>query len=419
MNSKLQHKAAPPHGTAAVSSRPTTSLAANTAYSILLSISIVHLLNDSIQSVIPAIFPILRQSMNLSFAQIGWIAFTLNVTASLFQPLIGLYSDARPKPLLLPAGVLFSLLGMVVLAYASAYEWVILSVILIGLGSAVLHPEASRVAHLAAGPRKGLAQSIFQTGGNVGQALAPVFTALIFVPLGQFGIIWFTIAAAAAFVVQLYVAKWYKAHAVRKNAVHSGKQQREPLPIRTIVYSMTILILLLFSKFVYVAGMTGFFSFYLIEHHGISTEYAQVFIFALLIAGAAGTFLGGPLADRFGRRNMIWFSILGTAPFSLLLPYANLFWSGVLCVCIGFILLSGFSVIIVYAQELLPGKVGMVSGLFFGLAFGLGGIGSVVLGALADATSISFVIKLSGFLPLLGLLAVFLPTDKALRLNED
>ncbi|WP_256761747.1 MFS transporter [Cohnella sp. WQ 127256] len=402
-----------------MSTKDSVSLQAKTVYSILFSISLVHLLNDSIQSVIPAIFPILQQSMQLSFAQIGWIAFTLNVTASLLQPLIGWYTDSKPKPFLLPAGVVFSLLGMVVLAFADSYSFVILSVVLIGLGSAVLHPEASRVAYMAAGSRRGLAQSIFQTGGNIGQALAPIFTALIFVPFGQFGIIWFTIAAAAAFVVQIYVAKWYRAYISRQTTVKKTATKKKPLPKKTIVYAMTILILLLFSKFVYVASMTGFFSFYLIDHHHITTEYAQVFIFALLAAGAVGTFMGGPLADRFGRRNMIWFSILGTAPFSLLLPYANLFWSVILCLFIGFILLSGFSVIIVYAQELLPGKVGTVSGLFFGLAFGLGGIGSVVLGMLADATSISFVIKLCAFLPLIGLLAVFLPTDRKLNLARS
>ncbi|RED63084.1 MFS transporter [Cohnella lupini] len=395
-----------------------TNVQMNTVYSILFSISLVHLLNDSIQSVIPAIFPILQESMKLSFAQIGWIAFTLNVTASLLQPLIGLYTDSKPKPFLLPAGVVFSLMGMVVLAFAGSYWLIIMSVVLIGFGSAVLHPEASRVAYMAAGPRRGLAQSIFQTGGNIGQALAPVFTALIFVPFGQFGIIWFTLAAAAAFVVQIYVARWYKGYIGRRATVKKTIVQKKKLPGKTIAYAMTILIMLLFSKFVYMASMTGFFSFYLIGHHGISTEYAQVFIFALLAAGAVGTFMGGPLADRFGRRNMIWFSILGTAPFSLLLPYANLFWTVVLCICIGFILLSGFSVIVVYAQELLPGKVGTVSGLFFGLAFGLGGIGSAVLGMLADATSITFVIKLCAFLPLIGLLAALLPSDRKLNIAE-
>ncbi|GFZ81307.1 MFS transporter [Paenibacillus marchantiophytorum] len=396
-----------------------SSIARNqTVYAILFSISLVHLLNDAIQSVIPAVFPILHESLHLSFSQIGWIAFTLNVTASLFQPLIGLYTDAKPKPFLLPAGVFFSLIGVIVLAVASSFTQIIIAVILVGLGSSVLHPEASRVAYLAAGPRRGLAQSIFQTGGNIGQALAPIFTALIFVPFGQFGIIWFSFVAAAGIIVQFFVAKWYRKMGARPAKSKQTGVVKKKLPRKMVAYAITILIMLLFSKFVYVASMTGFYAFFLIEHSQLSVEKAQLFIFTLLAAGAVGTFMGGPLADRFGRRNMIWFSILGTAPFSLLLPYANLFWAGVLCACIGFILLSGFSVIVVYAQELLPGKVGTVSGLFFGLAFGLGGIGSAVLGTLADATSISFVIKLCAFLPLIGLLAVFLPTDKKLNLHE-
>ncbi|MFC6229073.1 MFS transporter [Paenibacillus allorhizosphaerae] len=385
-----------------------------TAYSIIFSISLVHLLNDSIQSVVPAIFPILRESLSLTFAQIGWIAFTLNVTASLLQPLIGYYTDTRPKPYLLPVGVGFSLIGMVVLAFADSFMQVILSVILIGISSSVFHPESSRVAYLAAGPRRGLAQSIFQTGGNVGQALAPIFTALIFVPLGQFGIIWFTLAAAAAIVVQWFVAKWYLRDLASRPARKKTAKAGHELPGKTIAYSLFILIMLLFSKFVYVASMTGFYAFYLIDHYRITVEQAQWILFALLVAGAVGTFFGGPLADRFGRRNMIWFSILGTAPFSLLLPYVSVFWAVVLCVFIGFILLSGFSVIVVYAQELLPGKIGTVSGLFFGLAFGLGGIGSVVLGTLADVTSISFVIRLCAYLPLIGLLAALLPKDEKL-----
>lgn len=390
-----------------------------TVFSILFAISIVHLLNDAIQSVVPAMFPIMHESLKLTFAQIGWIAFTLNITASVLQPLIGLYTDAKPKPYILPIGVLFSLLGIIVLAYAGSFVQVLAAVTLLGIGSSVLHPESSRVAHMAAGVRKGLAQSIFQVGGNVGQALAPILTALIFVPLGQFGLIWFTLVAGAAVVVQLFVARWYRGRLVHRTAKNAArKSAASPLPRSIVAYSIAILIMLLFSKFVYVASMTGFYAFYLIEHFQISTERAQLFVFALLVAGIVGTFLGGPLADRFGRRNMIWFSILGTAPFSLLLPYANMFWSVILCICIGFILLSGFSVIIVYAQELLPGKVGTVAGLFFGLAFGLGGIGSAVLGTLADATSITFVIRLSAFLPLIGLLAAFLPTDRTLQLHD-
>ena len=389
-----------------------------TVFSILFAVSIVHLLNDAIQSVVPAMFPIMHQSLNLTFAQIGWIAFTLNMTASVLQPLVGLYTDARPKPYILPVGVLFSLVGISVLAYAGSFVQVLGAVALLGIGSSVLHPESSRVAHMAAGSRKGLAQSIFQVGGNVGQALAPILTALIFVPLGQFGLIWFTLVAAAAVVVQLFVARWYGSRiAFRKGKAAVRTAAANPLPKGIVAYSIGILIMLLFSKFVYVASMTGFYAFYLIDHFHISTERAQLFVFALLLAGVVGTFLGGPMADRFGRRNMIWFSILGTAPFSLLLPYVNMFWSVILCICIGFILLSGFSVIIAYAQELLPGKVGTVAGLFFGLAFGLGGIGSAVLGTLADATSITFVIRLCAFLPLIGLLAAFLPSDRTLQVG--
>ncbi|OAS23616.1 MFS transporter [Paenibacillus oryzisoli] len=405
-------------GSATAATANSAQAQARTVYAILFSISLVHLLNDAIQSVIPAIFPILHDSLQLSFTQIGWIAFTLNVTASLFQPLIGLYTDARPKPYLLPIGVVFSLFGIVVLAYAGTFSHVIMAVILVGLGSSVLHPESSRVAYLAAGPRRGLAQSIFQTGGNIGQALAPIFTALIFVPLGQFGIIWFTFAAAAGIIVQIFVAKWYQGALVVRATVRKSASVKKPLPKKTVAYALGILIMLLFSKFVYVASMTGFYAFYLMDHFGVTTGRAQLIIFTLLAAGAVGTFMGGPLADRFGRRNMIWFSILGTAPFSMLLPFVNLFWSAVLCACIGFILLSGFSVIVVYAQELLPGKVGTVSGLFFGLAFGLGGIGSAVLGTLADATSIGFVIRLCAYLPLLGLFAAFLPTDKKLNMTS-
>ncbi|BBH21147.1 fosmidomycin resistance protein [Paenibacillus baekrokdamisoli] len=386
-----------------------------TVFSVLYAISLVHLLNDTIQSVVPAIFPIIRTSLNLSFGQIGLIALAMNLTASLFQPFIGFYTDKRPLPYMLPIGVLFTLTGVVFLALAGSFSAMIVAVILIGLGSSILHPESSRVAYLAAGPRRGLAQSIFQVGGNIGSSLGPILTALIFVPLGQYGVIWFTFAAAGAFIVQMFVAKWYKTHIANRPKASRTIRAAKPLSRKMITYSMVILIMMLFSKFVYLASMTGYYAFFLMDHFKLSNGRAQLFIFALLAAGTVGTFMGGPIADRFGRRNTIWFSILGTAPFSILLPYANEFFSAVLCICVGFILHIGFSVIVVYAQELLPGKVGTVSGLFFGVAFGLGGIGSAILGSLADSMGISFIIQICAFLPLIGLLAALLPTDSKLN----
>jgi len=392
-----------------------------TMYSILLTVSIVHFLNDTIQSVIPAMFPVLRDNLQLSFAQIGWIAFALNMTASVIQPFIGWYTDARPKPYLLPIGMAFTLAGVIGLAFAPTFALLLACVILVGIGSAVLHPESSRVAHLAGGTRKGFAQSIFQLGGNTGQAIAPVLAAVIFIPLGQVSILWFTLAAGAAIAVQLSISRWYSHH------LHTGRREASGPPVvhksslsrGTIVVAMTVLIFLLFSKFVYMASMTGYYAFFLMERFGMSVQNAQYYLFALLIAGMAGTFVGGPIADRFGRRNTIWFSILGTAPFSILLPFADPFWSMLLCLCIGLILLSGFSVIVVYAQELLPGKVGTIAGLFFGLAFGLGGIGSALLGYLADSAGLETVIWVSAFLPLLGVLAILLPSDAALAGNKS
>ncbi|GAA4852887.1 MFS transporter [Paenibacillus vulneris] len=388
-----------------------------TIFSVLFAISFVHFLNDAIQSVIPAMFPILRDSLKLSFAQIGWIGFTLNMTASVIQPVIGLYTDSRPKPYLLPIGMIFSLTGVIGLAYAPSFIMLLLFVILIGIGSAVLHPESSRVAHLAGGNRKGLAQSIFQVGGNTGQALAPVMAALIFIPLGQQSILWFTLAAGAAIIIQLYVSRWYGTHLQNNSRVNAAVHPNERgarLSKGTVAVALAVLVSLLFSKFVYMASMTGYYAFFLMERFHMTVQDAQYYLFALLIAGMLGTLAGGPLADRFGRRNTIWFSILGTAPFSILLPFAGPAWSMVLCICIGLILLSGFSVIVVYAQELLPGKVGTIAGLFFGLAFGLGGIGSALLGYLADSAGLDIVIKVSAFLPLLGLLAILLPSDAKL-----
>ncbi|TXK75925.1 MFS transporter [Paenibacillus sp. N3.4] len=392
--------------------------ASSMALSILFAVSFVHLLNDAIQSVIPSMFPLLQETMHLTFGQIGMIGFVLNITASLLQPLIGLYTDKKPMPYILPVGVLFSLVGVAGLAYAPNYAVLLLFVILIGIGSAVLHPESSRVAHLASGTRKGLAQSIFQLGGNTGQAIAPILTAFVFVQYGQKSMIWFTLFAALAVIVQFRVAQWYKkdlSQRAARAAVKPVVKRESHLKKGTIVLSMTILITLLFSKFVYLASMNGYYSFFLIDRFGFTIKQSQFYLFILLFAGMAGTFFGGPLADRFGKRNIIWFSILGTAPFSLLLPYASPTAAVFLLICIGVILMSGFSVIIVYAQQLLPGRVGLVAGLFFGLGFGLGGIGSAVLGAIADTTSVAFVIKLCAYLPLLGVLTILLPSDRTLQ----
>jgi FSR family fosmidomycin resistance protein-like MFS transporter len=390
--------------------------AAVTVYPILFAVSIVHLLNDSMQSTISALFPILEQSLKLSYTQIGLIAFAMNITASILQPLIGVYADAKPKPFILPIGVCFTLLGVIGLSIAPSFAFILLAVICVGIGSAVFHPESSRVAYLAAGSRRGLAQSIFQVGGNLGSSLGPIMTAVIFVPLGQFGVIWFSIAAVAAILIQYRVAKWYRnqnALPRKKNSTQAVKP-RNPLSTRQVWAAMIVLTILVFSKYVYMSSITSFYTFYLIKDYGISVEHSQLYLFAFLISAAVGTFVGGPLADRFGRRNIIWLSILGTAPFSILLPYSGLFWSGVLCVCAGFVLSSAFSIIVVYAQELLPGKIGLVSGLFFGLAFGLGGLGSAVLGMIADVTSIAFIMKLCAYLPLIGFLTILLPKDEAL-----
>ncbi|MBP2000953.1 FSR family fosmidomycin resistance protein-like MFS transporter [Paenibacillus shirakamiensis] len=387
-----------------------------TIYPILFAVSMVHLLNDAMQSAISALFPVLRESLSLSYSQIGLITFAMNITASVLQPVVGMYADIRPRPYILPFGVCFTLLGVAMLAFAPNYGWVLLAVTSVGIGSSVFHPESSRVAYLAAGQRRGLAQSIFQVGGNLGASLGPIMTALIFIPLGQFSVIYFTGAALLAIVIQYNVARWYKSQNVQprpKKVI--GAVVRRSLSRQKVILAITILVLLIFSKNVYSVSITNFYVFFLHDHFGVTTQRAQWFLFAFLAASAVGTFFGGPLADKYGRRNVIWLSILGTAPFSLMLPYANLFWSVVLVMLAGLIMSSAFSIIVVYAQELLPGKVGLVSGLFFGLAFGLGGIGSAVLGKVADVTSIVTVMKICAFLPLIGLLTVFLPKDKELK----
>ncbi|WP_068785894.1 MFS transporter [Paenibacillus phocaensis] len=403
-----------------------TANPALTVYPILFAISAVHLLNDTMQSAIPALFPVLRESLLLSYGQIGWISFAMNMTASVFQPLVGLYADVRPRPYILPLGVCFTLAGIVMLAFAPSYPLILLAVTSIGLGSSIFHPESSRVAYLAAGPRRGLAQSIFQVGGNIGTSLGPIMSALIFIPLGQTSVAWFALAAVAAIVLQFFVAKWYgrqdlkprKPRAASSAAASGAAQPKTSLSRGKVTLAITVLVLLLFSKNVYSISISTFYSFFLMDHYGVAKETAQWYIFAFLAAAAVGTFFGGPMADRYGRRNIIWVSILGTAPFSLLLPYANLFWSGVLVVIAGFIMSSAFSIIVVYAQELVPGKVGLISGLFFGLSFGLGGLGSAVLGNFADQAGILFIMQICSLLPLIGLLTVLLPKDEALRQQE-
>lgn len=388
------------------------------AMTVLLGVSTAHLLNDAMQSVVPAVFPLFQQNLQLSFTQIGWVAFTLNLTASILQPLIGTFTDRRPTPALLPAGMLFTLLGMVCLALAPSFGMLLLAAALIGVGSSVLHPESSRVAHLAAGKgRRGLAQSIFQVGGNTGQALAPLMVVFIIMPLGQRGFLWFTLLAVIGIVVQSVIARWYgrqlQQSTQRRRSIAAGTAAApKPFSKRFTVYAMSILILMLFSKFVYLASMTGYYAFYYMERFDLPLSAAQICLFALQFAGMAGTLLGGPLADRFGRQRMIWFSILGTAPFSLLLPYAGPTASILLCIAIGLILMSGFSVIIVYAQELLPGHIGTVAGLLFGLSFGLGGLGSVLMGWMMDIHGVAIMIQWCAYLPLLGLFALLLPKDK-------
>lgn len=392
----------------------------NKALAILLGVSFAHLLNDAMQSIVPAVFPMFQQQMQLSYTEIGWIAFTLNITASILQPAIGFYTDRRPLPILLPLGMCFTLMGMAGLALSPSFGYLLLSAALIGVGSSVIHPESSRVAHLAMNHRKGLAQSVFQVGGNTGQAFAPLMAAFIISPQGQAGFLWFILLAGLGIVLQLGVSRWYslqiRPSRLTNNTIHGGRSRFSK---GFITYVLGILILLLFSKFVYLASMTGYYAFYFMDKYHLPLTTAQISIFALQFAGMAGTFLGGPLADRFGRQKVIWFSILGTSPFSLLLPYVGPAGSVVLCAAIGLILMSGFSVIIVYAQEMLPGHVGTVAGLFFGLAFGMGGLGSVIMGWLMDTHGVELMTQVCAFLPMLGLFALLLPRDSVMMGKPD
>ncbi len=379
-----------------------------TALGILGAISVCHLLNDLMQSVLPAVYPLLKTAYSLDFGQIGLITFANQATASLLQPVVGIFTDARPKPYSLPIGMAFTLVGLLLLSSAPTYGVILLAVALVGIGSSVFHPESSRVARLASGGRLGFAQSLFQVGGNVGSATGPLLAAFIVLPNGQRSIAWFGVAALAAMAILTRVSAWYKDH-ISTHAKSAGVQARAGIPTGKVRWALGVLVALVFSKNVYLASLTSFYTFYLIHKFQLSVQSAQLHLFVLLGAVAAGTFIGGPVGDRIGRKYVIWVSILGVLPFTLLLPYANLFWTEILTVVIGLIIASAFSAIVVFAQELVPGRVGAVSGVFFGFAFGAGGLGAAMLGQLADATSIDVVYKVCSFLPAIGLLTWFLP----------
>ncbi len=386
-------------------------LAQKTVYSILFSIAFAHLLNDLLQAVIPSVYPILKESYKLSFTQIGLITFAYQMAASILQPFVGFYTDKKPQPYSQIYGMFFTLSGIILLSYASNFYIIIISVILVGIGSSIFHPEASRISFLASGGKRGLAQSVFQLGGNAGTAIGPLLVALLVVPNSQRYILFFVIIAALALLVLGRIARWYANHLT----LRAKKKVEVVLPDLSknrIILSVIILLILIFSKFFYMASMSSYFTFYLIEKFNLSVQDAQFHLFLFLASCALGTLLGGPLGDKFGRKYVIWFSVLGAAPFALFLPYADLFWTGILSVVIGIIISSAFPAILVYAQELLPKKLGMVSGLFYGFAFGMGGLGSALLGYTADHIGIEAVYKICAYLPLIGIIALFLPNLK-------
>jgi MFS transporter, FSR family, fosmidomycin resistance protein len=396
-----------------------------TALKVLLVISFCHLLNDTVQSLLPAIYPLLRNNFHLDFGQVGLIAFTSTFTASLLQPLVGLYSDRRHQPYLLALGMGVTLVGLLTLSRAPGYASVLLAAGLVGVGSAVFHPESSRVARMASGGLHGTAQSVFQVGGNAGSALGPLLAAYV-LPKGQSSIAWFSVLALLAIILLIDIGAWTARRRSSQPHLHAAPQTGQVTSVtshphfhltrKKITLSLAVLIILMFSKFFYLASLTSYYTFYLIGKFHVSLQSAQIYLFVFLGAVAAGTFFGGPVGDRLGRKFVIWYSILGVLPFTLALPYANLFWTAILSVVIGLVLASAFSTILVFAQELVPGKIGTVSGFFFGLAFGLGGIGAALLGKLADWTSINFVYHVCSFLPALGILTAFLPNQNPSRL---
>lgn len=391
-----------------------TSPMTQTAFRMLIGLSMVHLINDALQSVISASYPLLNEEMGVTFTQIGIITLVYQMSASVFQPFVGLIFDKRPFAWSLPIGMMFTLTGLISLSFVHTFYGILVSVFLVGIGSSVTHPEASRLTSLASGGRRGLAQSIFQVGGNFGGALGPLLVAFLVAPYGRQNISWLSILALLAILIMVPISHWYSRYLaqikIQKTEVKASGEM--PLPMKQTVMSIGILLILIFSKYVYTASISSYYTFYLIEKFNVTISHSQVLLFVFLLATAIGTMLGGPIGDRIGRKYVIWISILGAAPFTLLLPYVPLFWTVVLTFCIGLIISSAFPAILVYAQELLPYKLGLVSGLFFGLAFGIGGIASAVLGKLADMYGIELVYRLCSFMPLLGLVTWFLPDLK-------
>jgi MFS transporter, FSR family, fosmidomycin resistance protein len=399
-----------------MSSAPTTSARSQAAtYAVLFAVTAGHLINDTLQALLLSIYPMLRDVLNLSFAQVGLITMAFQATAAVLQPLIGYFTDRYPIPFSLPLAPALTLMGLVVVGFAPSYLMLLAGAVLIGLGSSLFHPDASRLARLSSGGRYGFAQSLFQLGGNFGTAIGPLLAAFIVLPNGQRSVAWLAAIALASVAILAYAARWYAHHLSRAGGAQRAVTPTQPLPRRIIVTSLVILLCLMFSKFVYTSSLSSFYTFYLIDTFQLSDREAQIDLFIYLGAFAAGTLLGGPIGDRIGRKAVIWFSVLGALPFTLALPYANHFWAVVLSIPIGFILASAFSAMLVYAQELVPGRIGLISGLFFGLAFGIGALGAALLGVLADWTSIGFVFHACAFLPAIGLLAMFLPGTQALK----
>ena len=384
------------------------------ALPVLIALSLSHCLNDLLQSLLAASYPLFKEDLALSFGQIGWITLVYQMAASVFQPLAGLFFDKRPFVWSLPAGMCFTLVGLLNLAFASNLHWVLVSVFLIGVGSSILHPEASRITSLASGGRRGFAQSVFQVGGNLGGSFGPLLMALLVAPYGRHNIAYFAIVAFVAILVMIPVCRWYKAYLrrVKWRPANAVRHAPMPLPHGRTFFAIAILLTLIFSKYIYMASLSSYYTFYLMHKFGVSVQQSQIFLFVFLLATAAGTLMGGPIGDRIGRKYVIWMSILGTAPFSILMPHVSLAWTVVLSFCVGFMLSSAFPAILLYAQELLPNKLGLISGLFFGFAFGIAGIASAVLGDMADHYGIEAVYNICAYMPLLGLVTWFLPDLK-------